>query len=227
MSDIPNREELEKLLAGKISKSFSGSFNELMRLLGNPPNLAQVPLSFWDSAGEDFTRAVRPTLTKTFEEGATRIQDEVTFGVDWAIVKQEASSWAAKHSFDLVQGITATGREALQKSIAAYYNNGLTMGELQNMLSGNFSPIRAEMIAVTEVTRASSAGELMMIQELKKAGISIEILWATNNDDLVCPICGPRNNKRQGEGWLDPPPAHPRCRCWLNERVLMVNSTGF
>jgi len=43
-------------------------------------------------------------------------------------------------------------------------------------------------------------------------------VWQTRNDEIVCPICGPRHGKEEGDGWTkdDGPPAHPRCRCWTN-----------
>jgi len=76
------------------------------------------------------------------------------------------------------------------------------------------SPIRAEMIAVTEVTRAASEGEQAVARELARQGIIMTPFWNTNRDELVCPICEPRNNQEITDGMF--PPAHPRCRCWVN-----------
>lgn len=41
--------------------------------------------------------------------------------------------------------------------------------------------------------------------------------WHTQEDERVCPICGPRDlvEYRQGEG--PQPPAHQNCRCWRAE----------
>jgi SPP1 gp7 family putative phage head morphogenesis protein len=91
------------------------------------------------------------------------------------------------------------------------------MGDLRGRLGRIYSPVRAEMIAVTEVTRAAAEGERATVREIEKEGIRMVEVWQTNNDSLVCPICGPRHGKKVGDGWSknDGPPAHPRCRCWL------------
>lgn len=43
-------------------------------------------------------------------------------------------------------------------------------------------------------------------------------IWNTSEDDKVCPICRPLNQK-PSEEWAEEfpegPPAHPNCRCWL------------
>ena len=84
-----------------------------------------------------------------------------------------------------------------------------------------FGEIRAEMIAITEATRAFSEGN---IQEWLASGVVDGIKWMTAEDELVCPICEPLDGK---EGSLTDgieglkPPAHVRCRCWL-EPVMKV-----
>jgi len=87
-----------------------------------------------------------------------------------------------------------------------------------------FGAERAEIIAITETTRAAVEGERGVIAELEQHGIRMYPVWMTRNDELVCPICAPRNgkpiqpgNETNGEY----PPAHPRCRCgvgWVQER---------
>jgi hypothetical protein len=74
------------------------------------------------------------------------------------------------------------------------------------------------MIAITEVTRAAAEGERATVREIAKEGIKMVEVWQTKNDEIVCTICGPRHGKKVGDGWSrnDGPPAHPRCRCWIN-----------
>ena len=49
------------------------------------------------------------------------------------------------------------------------------------------------------------------------------IYWITANDAAVCPICGPLHQREYAdwaERFPDGPPAHPRCRCYLEwERI--------
>jgi hypothetical protein len=73
-----------------------------------------------------------------------------------------------------------------------------------------FSPVRAERIAVTETTRAVVEGERAYVAELEReTGQRMVPIWMTANDELVCPICAPRNEKPITNG--DYPPAHPNC----------------
>lgn len=74
---------------------------------------------------------------------------------------------------------------------------------------------RAEMIAVTEVTRAWSHAMLLV---MRAAGLGYK-RWITRNDSRVCVRC--RKNQAQGAIPVTQlfssgdmvPPAHPRCRC--------------
>ncbi len=75
-----------------------------------------------------------------------------------------------------------------------------------------FSPVRAERIAVTETTRAVVEGERAYVAELEReTGQRMIPIWMTANDERVCPICAPRNEKPIKDGVY--PPGHVGCRC--------------
>jgi hypothetical protein len=48
-------------------------------------------------------------------------------------------------------------------------------------------------------------------------------IWLASQDELVCPICGPLHGKRRGQGWTEPPPAHPNCRCAVGTEFVGVD----
>jgi hypothetical protein len=125
----------------------------------------------------------------------------------------------------LVKEITENTRAAVRQQVEGFYRDQRSLDDLTAGLSRLFSPIRAELIAVTEVTRAGVQGELGFAEELRKMGLKTTFVWQTANDEISdnCPICGPRHEKKQGDGWSDPPPGHPRCRCWLNTVVDHAN----
>jgi hypothetical protein len=104
----------------------------------------------------------------------------------------------------------------------------MTIGDLESRLSSAYGPVRAEMISVTEITRAAEQGENGAIGLLlgDNPGIEREDIWQTSQDDRVCLVCGPLNDRKAGgyDGnqpyWTHPDsgarvqiPAHPRCRC--------------
>ena len=84
-----------------------------------------------------------------------------------------------------------------------------------------YSEERARQLAVTEVTRAFAEGNMAA---WRAAGVIEKRRWNTNNDELVCPVCGPLAGQVRGlddefgDG-IPLPPAHPRCRCWITPVV--------
>ena len=110
--------------------------------------------------------------------------------------------------------------------MARHVADGESLAQLVRRIAGlhTFSEDRARMIAVTEVTRAFAEGNMAAWRE---SGVIERRRWNTNNDELVCPICGPRHNMVVDMGasfdGIDNPPAHPRCRCWVTPVVVEQN----
>ena len=222
MAEIPNRDELEAQLARKLGKLSRAQMGRLLELLGDPPRVENVPPTFWDEAGKEMVAALSPFLEKVYLEQARRMLDDLPIGVDWALVNKRAVEWASRYTFDLVRGINDTTRDALQANVARYFEQGLTIGDLEDSIAGLFGPVRAEMISVTEITRASTEGERAIAAELAEQGIVMRPVWNTSNDELVCPICEPRNQETiEGD---DYPPAHPRCRCSTSHELIMTQA---
>jgi hypothetical protein len=215
LSDVPNRDEVEAELARKLGRLFKAELNDLMDLLGNPPNLANVPDSFWEGQAKEFADAVYPTLEKQAIEQAGNALAALPAAVSWDLVNERAVAWARNYTFDLVRGITETSRDVLRVGVSDYFNDGLTIGELEDKLSSTFGAVRASLISVTEITRAAAAGERALADELAKFGIKMRPIFETNQDELVCARCGPMQGK-EIKREEDYPPLHPGCRCFSN-----------
>jgi hypothetical protein len=226
MADIPNRTELERKLARELGKLNQAQMARLLEQLGDPPRMENVTAQFWQEIGGELLNVITPFLQRLYLDSAAEFLAGQSIGVDWAIVNQQAVDWASRYSYQLVGGITTNTQAALQSAVSGYYQSGQSMGTLTNSLSSLFGPVRAESIAVTEITRASAQGEIDIANQIMRDNPSIETIsiWQTNKDDRVCPICGPRQGKAQGDGWTDPPPGHPRCRCWLNHKIRVRKS---
>jgi len=93
----------------------------------------------------------------------------------------------------------------------------MTEAQLEALIAPAFGPVRAQMIAVTETTRAYSQASNLYQQLLAETGFETVRVWRTRHDERVCPVCGPLEGVTEN-AWppnlQSGPPAHVNCRCW-------------
>lgn len=91
-----------------------------------------------------------------------------------------------------------------------------TQSEMKATVDRAFNEDRRERIGITETTVALMWGALFYQRLMARRGVEIELIWYTQEDERVCPICGALQGARQ-EDWSQQfpkgPPAHVRCRC--------------
>ena len=87
--------------------------------------------------------------------------------VNWELANENARAWAQRHSAQLVTNITEVTRDKIRRSVASYVEKGETLDQLRARIekTGAFSPARAQLIAVTEVTDSYAQGELASAKE--------------------------------------------------------------
>lgn len=191
MPDLPNRRQREMELAGA-----------LFMVLTDWQNRPFDQMRF----AQDAQRAIVPVLVGVHDEAGRRLLSQHGASIDPRVSRGQSREWAESYA------------SVLAGEIAVSIQNELAMGYDPTTV---FGQARAEMIAITEVTRAVSAGEALIVV-LLAAGVEgvqarLEEIWYTENDARVCPVCAPLHNQSKDE-WAhlfpDGPPAHPRCRCW-------------
>ena len=216
MAELPNRMDWEAALGKDLAKLLRRQMGTLLELLGDPPDLNNVPQSFWQEGGEELRVAVQRHFQAIYLASAEQILSAQPIGVEWGLINQNAVDWARRASFDLISGLTDTTRRTVQQSVGRFFEEQLTIGDLRQMLSQSFGPVRAELIAATETTRAAVEGERAFVREL---GVRMRPVHQTSQDERVCPICAPRQGQEifSENEW---PPLHPRCRCWVNHEFV-------
>ncbi len=247
MPDIPNRDELEAKIAKLLGKYNRQELAKLVELMENHPTLANVPAEFWNKSQRELVKVLMPFSEVVYLEAAGRILEDIPIGVDWGLVNSAAADWARSYSTLLAGQINTTSRgliaDSLRNSIASFFEEGLTVGELEARLLADpdlmqlftgdvrdrlgrlvYGPNRAAVIARTEVTRAAVEGERGVVAELRREGVNMVEIWETRNDELVCWICGPRHGKAEGTNWTrdQGPPAHPNCRCGTRHELPVL-----
>lgn len=191
---------------------------------------------FWTEEHRRYLEALGPTaltiLMAGAETGAAVLPVGYELLINWDYFNQSAIDFLKTYGMTHAQGITNTTQSQTVNIISDWIRSGESMDYLQDKLAPIYGKKRAEMIAVTEVTRIYAEGNILA---WKATGLVGAKKWQTANDERVCPICGPLHGMIVGideNGFttevgglgLTAPPAHPRCRCWL---LPVVSDEGF
>ncbi|MBE0690070.1 MAG: hypothetical protein IH587_08120 [Anaerolineae bacterium] len=220
MPDIDDRLRRERRIVRALGGASDEALTLIMEALGDDIDISRVTPEIWAEIQRRFSGVLLPELEQLFIDQALRLMDEVRVGIEWDVINTRAQTWARTYTFDLVKGINDNSRTALQQYVSNFFESGVTKGDLEDQIARLYGPVRGDMIATTEVTRASVQGELAYGEELTKLGLNLVPIWQSRNDSAVCPICAPLNQVKQGDGWTIPPPAHVNCRCFLTYEVI-------
>lgn len=175
----------------------------------------------FDYAGmaDDLQAAIQPELSAMVVDTALGVSVDVGIGFDPTIINTHALEWARNYSYELVTGLTETTRRQIAEVQRSFIETpGMTQGDMEKLLEPAFGPVRAEMIATTEATRAFSEATNEIQQLVNQTGLQMVRVWQTQNDEIVCDLCGPLNGRPETE-WaaygadMSGPPRHVRCRC--------------
>lgn len=223
---LTNRDGLESNFARALAKLSRKQLAEMKQQLGDPPDWRNVSKEYWDTYAEQLREIITAQVADAYDVSARDLGQpyQAQADINWNQVNTEARDWAKDYTFDLVKGITETTQTSLRDAISAAIDRSAPLSEITAQIEPLFGPARAEMIAVTELTRAASEGEKGMVARLADTGIDLRATWNTAEDEHVCPICGSLDGQQaDGDGNFnddegnsyDGPPAHPRCRCGL------------
>lgn len=179
-------------------------------------------LQFWDNEQNalwaDMDELIILSLTQGVEEATNSLPPALRVLVDWDLVNKRVLEYARDYRYSLIKGITDTTREQTQQAINDWMLEGSPLDALTARLELIYdNPVRAEMIATTEVTRLFAEGNR---QAWESTGFVNQMVIQTAEDDRVCPICSPLAGTHISVADHDAiPPFHVRCRCWLKPVV--------
>lgn len=169
---------------------------------------------------------MREKLQDVYMAAAEQFMDASSYAMSDDILRASARAWSNQAAMNLVTQMNETSRRQVVDSVDKFFSQSMNNSELSRNLERIFSPRRAELAAITEVTRAASEGSERVANELRQHGVRLVAVWETLVDERVCPLCGPRHGTKQGDGWMFLPPAHPKCRCFVNYVVLEVGEVA-
>jgi len=230
MTDLEDKKRLTEVVARLLAEQFRAVSAELglpvraEDLPPWPPRNTDAWRLFWREQDKIMRRELTPVL-RSMADGKmselmlltkTSVWTEL---VDTAIAKAQAAIllWADSYTFGLVKGINETSRNVIEDALRkALTLPGFTRENLVAELAPTFGANRAEMIGVTEVTRAYSEGQQLGAQELKEVGIVAVAVWHVNEGSTTREPdeCDDRDELPESEWPTDEfPPLHPNCEC--------------
>lgn len=215
MAELTNRNQHEAAFARKLGKLAGRHRRELIDLLGHPPDVNRVPESFWQRVERETEEELAAVMLLLFILAAAQ------HGADNNQADRAGRSFASIQAAQSAASYSQTGREMLQTA-GRDWRDTLRGGgdvlkrDVLDRATKIFGPNRVSGIAASETTNASSSGGEFGVEV--SVGLSEDDTWFTEADARVCPICQPLH-KQPREVWAlkfpSGPPAHHRCRCWI------------
>jgi hypothetical protein len=178
----------------------------------------------WDTIAAELRGVLAPSLAGAATTQASLYAAGLNIPLDIAKINVAAWAWANQYSYELVKGITATTQALVGQVVSQFIATpGMTIGDLAAAIEVPFGAARAQMIAVTETTRAYTQANVVTQEMLREMGVTTVRVWQTSKDDKTCEdICVPLDGLEESEwgDYADGPPAHVNCRCWTTSKVV-------
>lgn len=229
MPDLPNRARFERELTEALSEALSKAQRTLARELWHEgmtqAELANAPQSVLRDVRNDVQRVLQEALPLAFIEAANNFASEMGYGLDEDALAEAAATWGTEYAATLARQLVERRQIRLREIAQRAPDVELERKDLLALLLLALSLGGVAAIAITELSGAASRGEEFVQKQLESQSIEVERVWYTQEDERVCPVCEPRHGRKEGNGWSLPPPAHPRCRCYLGYRITSADGT--
>ena len=218
-SELTDRKRFEAEMERRLGKVWSDQRKELMGLLGDPPNMSNVPESYWNNGGKAIRKIIASVMEDIYLVQSFALVEQVNLAVDWMMVNQHAMDWASLHALEKSKLIMDTSRSNVQDLIQRYYLEDWDIDELTRRISRWYDPARARTVAITETTNAAVQSQKEMADWLKREyGVQFKEIWRTSEYDRVCPQCAPLDGQPCEE--VGYPPKHINCACYVEYEML-------
>lgn len=144
-------------------------------------------------------------------------------------------SYLQDYQLGLIKRITQEVREQVKEELKRGYIMGESIPDIAKRLRNTklgkgvwpSAQKRAEVVARTEIIRASNQGALYVYRQYDVK----RVMWLAAADERTCEICGTPNGLHRKIFPIDQvpfggPPAHPRCRCFITPHIVTTEEEG-
>lgn len=200
MPDLKDRRKREETLAASLLMLFEDYKSKI-------PNDVN-----WNEFQSDLESVLAAALEDTSNTSFQQIKQQINVELDEKKLKKKSpENWASDYSKELAALIVATTQDRVKQ----VEKDGKELD-----LDYDFSEERAQRIAITETTRAVTAGEYLLLSSAIDNDLidAYEARWHAELDALTCQDCQDLDGMSQSVWEREAPsgpPLHPDCRCTL------------
>lgn len=213
-------DEVEKRYKERLMMYFVGLKKDLTEQLQGKKVKTKISLNIDVETQEELLASI----SLPYIEEAIAKQGKLTFamlGLDGSLSSQDdvVRSFVNKNTVKLGKQATETTSKDVDTILGKWADEELPIADLRSALEEYFdSPARSEVIARTEVARATGFAEQQVYKEVEAVGKE----WITAPDEMVCETCADLDGQKVGLNEkfvtlsgdsITYMPAHPNCRC--------------
>lgn len=222
--ELPDRSQHDDDAAGALAILSARHRHELERLLGNPPNMDNVPAEFWERVQKEVEDELTAILILLFRRSAE------FHGGPIAAAAAQAIMWARPTAGPWAESYASTSRDMLSGYDAAWRAQAaagqrVSRDTIFDDTSRIFGPSRAARMAVDAVTTGQTAGGEWAIEMF--VGKSPNDLWINQphlSQSGPCKVCSPLHMQPR-EVWeaefpMGPPGPHVGCVCIIQYEAM-------
>ena len=135
---------------------------------------------------------------------------KLKFNINGDLIKQALEQSALERIKTTMKSLEETTLKAVRQTLANGFDQHKGWRQIADELTAVIdNPVRAEMIARTELSWAYTQGALHMY----RSGGVAKVQWRANNDQRCCERCRAMHGKVYPIDDCPSLPMHPRCRC--------------
>lgn len=216
-----DRNPLQAAANEKLNKLSDKHREQLIELMGVPPDISRVPETFWMEVDSEYRRQLAIVLAIIFLSSFDESSDDSDDG------DLESEIWGGYRADWNAQKYVATSKKRLASLAGKWVVEPVTTRqELRTSLSGIFGPSRTTTIAQTETTRALTAGTVAAAKRDQQYRSGRLGIYNRLGPCLHCKFCEliADTESRFWSRFGDGPPWHVNCCCFLELVPMQVTS---
>lgn len=215
---MPTRQQLERGFAKRLGTLSAKHKKQLMKLLGDPPDIANVPEEFWARVERETEQetavALLAIMLSTGTSFAASRKKKIT-PTERLALRQRFEQAAKERARKLSGGVINNAKRRLTVASASWADRtsrGLDLVDVDQRTTSIFGPKRAATIARTETTGAKFDGEETVAREI--IGDEMVAAWVLGpcRHCEFCPLIAGTGREFWSQ-FVSKPPAHVHCCC--------------